>query len=304
VLFDRNGVTQPLKLAAADYGHPRVSPDGRRLAVGIVSGQQSDVWVYDLDGASAIRRLTLQGRSQHPVWSADSQRVAFQSDREGDLGIFWQRADGSGAPERLTTAPKGAAHVPESWAPDGQHLLFSEVNAGSHVLLSLSVSDKSTAPFGGVRSLRPIDAVFSPDGRWVAYAATPGGEDRSPDRGVFVQPFPATGARFQAPKIILDYHPAWARDGKELFYSPGSSRPLVAVGVQTQPQVTFKSPVNLPDVSRSSMLAAELRGYDTLPGGKFLGMTRLGEADSVAVEPELHVVVNWGEELKRLVPGR
>ena len=285
--------------------HPRVSPDARRLAVGIVSSQQADVWVYDLDGASAIRRLTLQGRNQHPVWSADSQRVAFQSDREGDLGIFWQRADGSGAPERLTTAPKGAAHVPESWAPDGQHLLFSEVNAGSHVLLSLSVSDKSTAPFGNVRSLRPINAVFSPDGRWVAYTTVPvGAGTLSPDGGVFVQPFPATGARFQVPKTNIDYHPAWARDGKELFYTPGGSRPLVAVGVQTQPQVTFTSPVNLPDASRWSMLSAEARGYDTLPGGRFLGMTRPGEADSVAVEPGLHVVVNWMEELKRLVPAR
>jgi hypothetical protein len=150
-----------------------------------------------------------------------------------------------------------------------------------------------------------VDAVFSPDGRWVAYTSTPvAGGTPSPDRGVFVQPFPATGARFQAPKVFIDYHPAWAREGNELFYLPASSRPLVAVGVQTQPQVTFKSPVNLPDVSRSSMLASELRGYDTLPGGRFLGLTRPGEADSAAAESELHVVVNWLEELKRLVPAR
>ena len=170
--------------------------------------------------------------------------------------------------------------------------------------LSLSVSDKSTAPFGNVRSRQPINAVFSPDGRWVAYTTVPvGAGTLSPDGGVFVQPFPATGARFQVPKTNIDYHPAWARDGKELFYTPGGSRPLVAVGVQTQPQVTFRPPVNLPDASRWSMLSSEVRGYDTLPGGRFLGLTRPGEADSTA-EPELHVVVNWMEELKRLVPAR
>src|SRR6516165_8233492 len=64
------------------------------------------------------------GSNRFPIWSADSQRVAFQSDREGDRGIFWQRSDGSGTAERLTKPEAGANHFPEAWSPKGDSFLF------------------------------------------------------------------------------------------------------------------------------------------------------------------------------------
>jgi Tol biopolymer transport system component len=72
--------------------------------------------------AVSIRRLTLAGRNRVPVWSPDGQHVAFQSDREGDLAIFWQRADGTAPAERLTTPDKDTADVPEFWSPDAKTL--------------------------------------------------------------------------------------------------------------------------------------------------------------------------------------
>jgi Tol biopolymer transport system component len=65
-----------------------------RLAVAIDEGDDTDIAVYELAETGAIRRLTIEGRNRYPVWSHDSQRVAFQSNRQGDEGIFWQRADG------------------------------------------------------------------------------------------------------------------------------------------------------------------------------------------------------------------
>ena len=76
----------------------------------------SDIWTYDLSGTTEIRRLTFDGKSRFPVWSSDSRRVTFQSARDGDRGIFWQFADGSGTAERLTTAAADEEHVPESWS--------------------------------------------------------------------------------------------------------------------------------------------------------------------------------------------
>ena len=304
VLFHRTGVAEPVKLAAAGYTHPRVSPDGSRLAVGIENGRQADVWIYDFSGTSAIRRLTLEGQNRYPIWSADGQRVAFHSDRDGNPGIFWQPADG-GTVERLTSAPTGAAHVPESLSPDGKQLLFSEVRGQAYVLHSLSLSDRSSAPFGSVQSTQPIDAVFSPDGRWIAYAASKvAGGAPSPDRGVFIQPFPATGVRFQAPKAGLDFHPMWSRSGRELFYAASVARPLVAVGVQTQPRVTFTSPLNLPDVVRTPLVSTQTRGYDVLPDGRFLGMVSSSGTVGAESDPEIRVVLNWTDELKRLVPAK
>jgi Tol biopolymer transport system component len=116
-----NGNSEPvsLKIPQGAYTHPRVALDGKTIAVSRSNGQASDIWTYDLSGASEIRRLTFDGKSRFPVWSSDSRRVTFQSARDGDRGIVWQFADGSGTAERLTTAAADEEHVPDSWSRDG-----------------------------------------------------------------------------------------------------------------------------------------------------------------------------------------
>src|SRR6266566_1544932 len=176
-LVDRNGAVQPLKLPPGPYEYPRLSPDGKRIAVGSDDGKEAIVWIYDLSGVTSMRRLTLGSRNRLPVWSADGERVAFQSDREGDLGLFWQRADGTTTAERLTKPDKDTAHVPESWSPDGKTLLFSVAKGSRYAVAALSLTDKKETPFGGVQSAFPPAATFSPDGRWVAYSVA---EPRAP----------------------------------------------------------------------------------------------------------------------------
>src|SRR5262249_5211185 len=158
---------------------------------------------------AALRRLTFEGRNRFPIWSGDSQRVAFQSDREGDLAIFMQRADGNGTAERLTKPEPGVAHIPESLSSDGRTLLFSAKKDATFSLWMLSLADKKVRPFPNVQSAEPIGATFSPDGRWVAYTSNgTAGNTPSPTRGVYVQPFPPTGALYQVPKEFNDFHPA------------------------------------------------------------------------------------------------
>jgi serine/threonine-protein kinase len=299
VLADRAGDTEPLNLPPGAYVHPRVSPDGTRLAFGTDDGNEANVWIYELSGASAPRRITFSGKNRFPVWSGDGQRVAFQSDRDGDLGLFWQRADGAGAPERLTKGEQGASHVPESWSRDGKHVLFTVAQGSTFTLWTYALDDRKATPLGDVRSDRLIGAVFSPDGRWVAYAsAGPNGN------GGYVQPFPATGARYQIPHLYADYHPLWASDGKELFYIPAYGR-FAAVSVQTQPSVTFGNPVEMTMVTFTrSHFSTDVRSYDLTPSGKFVALVdpqeQSGSGPSAA--PEIRVVLNWFEELKRRVP--
>ena len=161
VQSDRNGVSVSLKVPPDNYAHPRVSRDGSTLAVGIDDGQEANIWIYELAGTSVMRKLTSEGRNRYPVWSGDGQRIAFQSDRQGDLGIFWQPADGGAAAIRLTTPAQGAVHVPESWSPDGKHLLFTEQKDSAYVLFSLSLDDLTRTPFGNVKSNQPTSAGFS-----------------------------------------------------------------------------------------------------------------------------------------------
>ena len=303
MLADRKGSAEILKLPPGSYEHPRVSPDGKRIVFGTNDGKEAIVWSYDLAGTSAMRRLTFGGKNQFPVWSADGQRIAFQSDREGDLGIFWQRADGTGAAERLTKPDQGTSHVPQSWSPDGKRFLF-EVTKGSNISLwTFALEDKKATPFGGVQSSTPITAVFSPDGRWVAYHSNETGSD-----AVYVQPFPATGAKYQVSKSDPnqnDHHPVWTPDGKELFYIPAVGA-LAAVSVTTQPSFAFGS--TLPVPRRFSENAGQTfeRNYDLTPDGKIVGLV-LASAQTqtgTPIAPEIRVVLNWFEELKQRVPTK
>ena len=116
VRMNRKGGVEHVPLPPNVYSSLRVSPNGRELAFGTDDGKEAIVWVYDLSGTSAPRRLTFGGGNRFPIWSGDGQRVVFQSDREVDPGLYWQRADGTGTAERLTTPDKGTAHIPESWS--------------------------------------------------------------------------------------------------------------------------------------------------------------------------------------------
>jgi eukaryotic-like serine/threonine-protein kinase len=294
---------RPLKAPPALYVHPRVSPDTRTLAVARSDGGSSDVWLYDLSGQSEMRRLTFDGTSTLPVWSSDSRRVTFQSAREGDKGLWWQFEDGKN-PERLTKPNPNEAHQPGSWSRDGKHLLYSVLKESTYALWVYSADTKKSEPFGNLTSGEDFSATFSPDGRWIAYAYTErGGGVGGPNRGVFVEPFPPTGEKHQAPKTALDYHPVWSKDGSSILYVPGANRPTVAVPITTQPSISFGTPVAIPRGPFPALISTEPRGYDPMPAGRFVSLS-LGSGDGLlgSQNNELRIVLNWFEELKRLAP--
>ena len=270
-LADRAGTVTQLGTPPGPYVHVRASPDGARLAVDSDDGDEAIVWIYEIGGEVAMRRLTFEGRNRFPVWSPDGQRVAFQSDRDGDLAIFSQRIDGTGGMERLTMPEDGEAHIPESWS-----------------------------------SVDPIGSVFSPDGRWIAYhSVLAQGQELSTTSGVFVEPYPATGARYQVPKVFRDFQPLWSPDGADLFYiGSTASAQLAVTRTSTASGVTFGSPELVPFILTAGRLSGATRAFDVLPDGRFVG-AMAASADGVigsAGAPEIRLVVKWFEELKRLVP--
>jgi serine/threonine-protein kinase len=293
----------PLKVPSAEYEHPRVSPDGV-LAVEKKTGPEREIHVYDLSEQTEMRRLTFGGNNRFPVWSGNGRRVAFQSSRDGDRAIFSQSSDGVGGAERLTKPELGEEHRPESWSRDGAHLLFSIFKDAKFSLWVLTLDSKKAQPFGNVRSNEPLSATFSPDGRWVAYTVNDGmGGMLSPNRGVHVQPFPATGERHQVPRRVLDFHSLWAPDSKSIFYVPSAARATVSVPITTRPSVTFGTPVELPRAPRPSLLSPDVRGYDVLRDGRFIAV--VPASDDASGSPggsEFRVVLNWFEELRRLAP--
>lgn len=297
ILADRQGAMTPLKLAAGPYQVPRGSPDGTRAAFGSDDGRDAFVALYDLSGSSAMRRVTFGGKDRFPIWSADGTRVTYQSGREGDLGIFWQPVDGTGGPERLTTPAAGETHLPQSWSPAGNVLLFDVMKGADVALWQFSLSDRRFAPFGGVRSTNPTSAVFSRDGNWIAYATTEQGATN-----MYVQPFPPTGIKHQLVRGERGspHHPIWSPDSRELFYNPAPGV-FERVSVTTRPAFSFGNPVAASRVFLGGPPAVQ-RLSDMMRDGRFLGLVQPGQTNPDNVTDEFYVVLNWFEELKARAP--
>jgi serine/threonine-protein kinase len=291
VWVDREGAAEPLQAPLAPYVFPRISPDGKRVAVGTLS-LEMDIWVYDISREASTRLTLEKGWDSSPVWTPDGARITFSSDRTGLPNIYWIPADGSGPAERLTTVEPSR---PASWSLDGKVLAFLHLaTEGNHDIWVLPLEGEPR-PF--IQSpFNETHPTFSPDGCWLAYRSVKSGRSE-----VYVTPFPGPGPEHQ---ISTDFgrDPAWAPDGRELFYIiPHSdrSRSMMAVDITTDPTFTAGRPREL--FREKYVSTSLLRGYDVTADSHGFLMVR-DESQPEEVVTEFHLVLNWFDELKRLVP--
>jgi eukaryotic-like serine/threonine-protein kinase len=297
-VLDRTGQTEVLKLHPAAYESPRFSPDGKRIVFGMNDGKNVDLWTHDLDGTTALRKLTFGGRNRFPIWSPDGQYIAFQSDREGDLAIYTERADLDGGAERLSKPDTGTSHIPEAWSPKGDALSFSVAKNSRFSLSILWLRDKRVTAFGAVESDIPANSAFSPEQRWIAYQS---GRRSVADieSEVFVQPFPANGTVHQI--ASRGAAPMWSADGKELFYS-GGPREWVVATVTSQPSFSVGNPIELPTGDLQVWQPDWWRHHDVTRGGRRIGLIPSDKSLIPGNTRVIQIVLNWLEELKQRVP--
>ena len=282
VTVDERGASTLLFTERARYAHPRLSPDGKRLAIDITSGSTTDVWTFDVASGTPTR-LTTSANNDRPEWTADGARLLYSSTRGADeYSIWWQPADGSGPAEQLFRGPNAAREV--SLTPDGRSLIYREDHPDSLRdirMAPVGVKDSSAALVSS--RFDELMPRLSPDGRWLAYQSNESGKYE-----IYVRPFPQGGGR-----ITISNgggtEPIWSRDGR-LFYRNG--RDLVAVAYSAVPAFAV--------TSRKVLFAGtyELHpfhpNYDVTPDGKHFIMIRPGNE-----EVQVVVVVNWIEELRR-----
>ncbi len=228
--------------------------------------------------------------------------ACFQS---GPHAIYVQRLDGTGKAERLTKAGDGESQVPESWSPDGRHILASVTKGVDVSLWTVAEADGTLKPLPPT-SQQPVSPVFSPDGRWIAYSLTRGSGNNLmyTDSGVFVQPS-QPGAVYQAPKIQVDLHAVWAPDGKEMIHIPSAaSGQMATVKVTTRTGLTLGAPVISLARVAAGRIGTQPRAFDILPDGRFIGLIDASEPRENSAF-EIRALLNWFEELKMKVkPAR
>jgi len=286
VWVDREGTERVITQERRTFGVPRLSPDGRQLSVTVYEDDGSrNVWIYSFEQDS-FSRLTFEGDlNSTQIWSPDGKWIAYQSGRAGLRGLYRQLADGSGPPQQLTPLTQ-TAQVTDSWSPDGRVLIYG---SGSDTwVLSMDGEGEPQLLFDS--ALGQCCSQFSPDGKWLAYASREAGMWH-----VYISPYPNPNVKWQVSGEEGGGQPVWSPDGRELFYI--SSDQMLVVSVQMEPSVSLGKPTVLFEGSYvTSSFGSAKPYYDISPDGqRFVMIKEQGES-------QINVVLNWFEELKRLVP--
>ncbi|HTM32084.1 MAG TPA: protein kinase [Vicinamibacterales bacterium] len=223
VWSDRNGNQTPVLDERLPYRDLRLSPDGLRAAVSVANSRDnmSDVWI--VNPVRGLRtRFTFDAADEFsPIWSANGAEIAFSSRRKGHLDLY--RKTASGADREDVLLNDAVDKTPTSWSPDGKLVLYSIDGAmtGPDVWVLPLAGDRKPFPFLASNTDERF-AQFSPDGRWVAYAASESGRVE-----VYVASFPGPGGK-QLISSAGGSYPRWRPDGKELFYQSPDNRLMAA----------------------------------------------------------------------------
>jgi serine/threonine-protein kinase len=289
------GVTskrEPLRATPGAYQVPRLSPDGKRIALHISEGGNQDIWVFDPQRDS-LTRLTFGGLNQSPVWSPYGEYIVF--DKVGQ-GIFQARADGASQPQAVM--PSGVPQLPWSFTPDGKQLAYFERNQIWTVALEGHGGQlKAGTPAPFLKSTFNDQAPsISPDGRWLAYHSTESGRNE-----VYVRAFPPSatspGGKWQVSNNGGVF-PHWSRTGHELVYLWADQLMTVSYTVNGPTFIADK-----PRVWIASLSGTAGADWDLAPDGKRV-VALIPEAAAKAPPPEHEIVMlqNFADELRRRVP--
>jgi serine/threonine-protein kinase len=288
VWVDRGGRSTRPEGSVAGYQTPSLSPDGRlAVTTRIVEAGREEVWLHDLESGTAAQLSAASVIDNLPIWSPDGDRILFNSVRSPP-GLY------QGSPNLSDTSvlllPRGQhILVPGSFSAGGRFLAYTELNNRTlGDVWMLSLDDGAVTPL--LRSpANERTPVFSPDGRWLAFASDESGTDQ-----VYVRAYPGPGPPM---RISSDggSEPVWSRDGTELFYRHGGT--MMAAPVRTEGAFAAGRPIPLFE----DRYATEYKGrpnYDVGPDGRFL----MVEVEKGSEGARLEVVLNWFDELARLVP--
>ncbi len=271
----------------ANYGSFSISPDGQRIAFDLVDPQSEnqDVWIYDLEREVASRFTFHEAPDYGPLWSPDSSRIVFASERVSPGALFIKNASGIGEPEQLVADPESGLYV-SSWSADGRYIAFLKLHPEAGWDAWALRMDEPGEPFPIATSpFIDVRPRLSPNASWVAYQSNESGRSE-----IYAQEFPDARGKWQI-STAGGAEPVWSADGGEIFYLDSASN-IVSVAVTAGdsfkaaiPEILFQP--RLVDVIQRS------RHEVTHDGQRFLLLT---PAD-IRTTPPMTVVYNWAATL-------
>ena len=296
--FNRTGKPLGVATEAGDHVSFRLSPDARQVAVSRVDLQRdtSDIYLTDVARTVETRFTSDPNNDVAPVWSADGSQIVFRSDRDGGNFAFSRPSNGV-EPERQF-GPDFDTGFTTDWSRDGKFLAFHTNSfRRSYDVMTLALSGGVGQHVSGANrpaaftdsEFTEVQGVFSPDGRWLAYAS-----DASGRLEVYVAPFPRSGGTRRV-SVAGGSEPHWRRDGGELFYLAPEST-LMAVDVTGGATLEFGTPHPLFRTRAPFPGWLWRQNYDvTADGARFLVATPVKDAPPPS---SISVVLNWAGAIR------
>ena len=265
------------------YRSARLSHDGNNIAFTLMSSG-FDLWNYDMQRRVKTKVTFGSGTGQgnlEPVWSPDGHRIAYTKIENGTFSIYSKAGDGSGTEEVLLKGNTKRRFVTD-WSRDGKFIAYQESQGGVFILpLTGNRNPYQFQPF----SANQIQAVFSPDGRWVAYCSAESGEEK-----VFVAPFAGSGGKWQV-SSGGGCLPRWGKDGRELFYF-SSDRKITSAEIKTiESTLTV---IAVKPLFETRLYRTTIGGFDVSPDGQRFILAY----DSGQPNAAISLVEDWDAELK------
>ena len=283
--FDHKGNTVGMVSRPDVYGNVSIAPNGRSLAVDKtdMASLNTDVWTDELQRESAKRLTFDPSFDVDPIWSPDSSRLVFATNRGLAVDLYMKNSDGAQEEKRLVSDDRNK--ISNDWSRDGRYILY----ARDSDLWFVTVPELKSTPFlKAVSVLR--NGRFSPDGKWVAYASNESGRWE-----IYVTSFPEARGKWQI-STGGGEQPRWRGDGKELFYL-SSDYKMMAAPVTTGTNFDVGTPVVLFQATpRQPVSTNDQSVYDvSRDSQRFLILTQVKQAETQSMS----VILNWAAKLNK-----
>ena len=288
--FDREGKKLGTVGEAGNIGSISLSPDEKHAALSMndANGRAADVWLLDISRGSSSRLTFDPAGDGIPVWSPDSTKILFSSNRTANAQWNLYAKQASGVGDDQLVFQSNSEKFPSSWSPDGHYILFENwaPQAKAAIWILPAANGSEARPLLQANGFDELQPRFSPDGKFIAYAS-----DESTRLEVYIQPFPLTGQKWQV-SLNGGGYPIWRKDGKELFYATADGK---LMSVDIKPGATFESTVPR-QLFQTNMKFTD-DGLTVAPSGdgqKFLVNVYAQPTNTAP----LTIVLNWQAQLK------
>ena len=272
-----------VEAAGGFYDQIAIAPDAKHAAITRTeSAVEADIYIVDLERGGTTRLTNGPAANRNPLWSPDSTRVAYGSDRGGSTEFFVRSI--AGGAEELLLKSSGLFQALELWAPDGRSIVYSQLDPETQ-------RDLWILPLTGERVATPylrtaaseFWARISPDGRWLSYMSRENGAN-----DLYVQPYPGGGQPYRVTSGGVSFG-RFVSSGGIVYAVPGDPR-LYLVDVYPGPPFRTGPPRIV------GALPADLIAADSLPDLSKLLVSVPTERNAVV---PLTMVTNWTEALRR-----